>query len=1026
MTGPFCFVLSPKHCALPWLLADFVQPDSVVDAVRKKKWAWGGVCLLCALMTDARGGGSGLNTMVVINQNSPDSQDLANYFCEQRCVPPENVLRITWTGDNRAWSDSQFSSRLLSPLLNQLNVRQLTNQIDYVVLSMDIPFQTISNGSVNSTTSALFYGLKAYGGSDPGVTNSYAQSELVFAQSPPASAPGVSFLTTMITGDTLETARRLIDQGVASDGMHPSQPVVLEKTSDPSRNLRHLLFDNAIINVKIRDNSAIVRVNSDETSGQSGFFGVQTGLDKWTLSPGTFVSGAIADSMTSFGGIIFGPNAQSNLLSFLNAGAAGSYGTVAEPLTDTQKFPDPQVYFYQARGFSLAESYYQSVTAPHLGLMVAEPLAAPFARPGVGRWEEGLSNATLSGSVTLNASFSAADADHPLQQVDLFLDGKFWTTTTTLSPSAGNVMTVSLNGYSVSYAVPANATLPTVVSELAAQINHSTNLDATKVKALVRGDRIELQSTATNHQNFPFYITDDTSMGSTGATYRIRYFPESFPPRILASEMEFSGDFRLELEIPTALPYAIQASTNLANWVEIGTNTIAGLRDFVDVDSTNHARRFYRVVGPRPDQPPMLTLLGLTNGRSLGLRLESLPGQPCALLTSSNLTDWFSLFTNQTGGVQTFVDPLATSGTHGRFYRAWLVPPAPPSFAVIQRNGTNLIRVEGATRPYIVEVSTNPGHWTALATNFAIGEIQAFVTSAVGSAGSLTTFLKAGQPRFFQSPAQGFQKYSAMAASLTAGDWVEFTITKTNGQSTTVATTNQLAGATSASLFHQVCNLINANPLLQAADGVIAEDFVEDAGGIASFYLRARSPGYQAAGIGAQVRRSGIAVLPSSYRALRSNLSDLQPRNHLYLTTGAMSLPVAIPMDTRTLADGHHELTAVAYEGSSVRTQTRTTTPIVVSNSSLHAELTFPSQNNTWSVTNVFEVDVSVNTNTVGAILLYSTGGFLMGATNQAAASFAVNGELLGAGKHPFYALVTTTNGQRYRTQTRTVTLTRP
>jgi hypothetical protein len=32
--------------------------------------------------------------------------------------------------------------------------------VDYVVFSMDIPFQTINGSTVNSTTSALFYGLK--------------------------------------------------------------------------------------------------------------------------------------------------------------------------------------------------------------------------------------------------------------------------------------------------------------------------------------------------------------------------------------------------------------------------------------------------------------------------------------------------------------------------------------------------------------------------------------------------------------------------------------------------------------------------------------------------------------------------------------------------------------------------------------------------------------------------------------------------------------------------------------------------
>src|SRR5208283_4170114 len=114
--------------------------------------------------------------------------------------------------------------------------------------------------------------------------------------------------------------------------------------------------------------------------------GYETGLAQFSVPPSTFVSGAIADSLTSFGGIIFGSNSQTNLLAFIDAGAAGSYGTVAEPGNETQNFPNPQDYFYQARGFSLAENYYQSINVPYLGLIVAEPLAAPFARTGVGVW----------------------------------------------------------------------------------------------------------------------------------------------------------------------------------------------------------------------------------------------------------------------------------------------------------------------------------------------------------------------------------------------------------------------------------------------------------------------------------------------------------------------------------------------------------------------------------------------------------------------------------------------------------------
>src|SRR5207237_10690929 len=115
--------------------------------------------------------------------------------------------------------------------------------------------------------------------------------------------------------------------------------------------------------------------------------GAQTGGYYYGVSGAWFVPGAMADNLTSYGGEIFDFNGvQLNILSLLLAGASGSYGTVLEPCAWLEKFPSPQNYFYQARGFSLAECYYQSITNPFQGLVLGEPLAAPFASPPSGTW----------------------------------------------------------------------------------------------------------------------------------------------------------------------------------------------------------------------------------------------------------------------------------------------------------------------------------------------------------------------------------------------------------------------------------------------------------------------------------------------------------------------------------------------------------------------------------------------------------------------------------------------------------------
>src|ERR1022692_2030818 len=102
----------------------------------------------------------------------------------------------------------------------------------------------------------------------------------------------------------------------------------------------------------------------------------------------------------------------------------------------------------------MAECYYQSVTNPYQGIILGDPLAAPFALPAAGLWNNLPSNALLRGATNLSLQFTAADPNHPVQQVDLFVDGTFAQTVTNILPSANNVLSVTLNGYPTNYTVP--------------------------------------------------------------------------------------------------------------------------------------------------------------------------------------------------------------------------------------------------------------------------------------------------------------------------------------------------------------------------------------------------------------------------------------------------------------------------------------------------------------------------------------------------------------------------------------------
>jgi len=767
------------------------------------------VCCLWFAAVPAWAGGGGFNVIVVVNQNSTNSVQLGNDYCEQRGVPPQNVLRLTnWTGGSINWTPGNFQTNLLNPLLALMASRGLAHQAQFVLLSMDIPYRVTDGSSDNSTTSALFYGFKtntAFAGGPAScslpdnTSNSYAYSELPFTEAPPDTAVTNSFLAMMLTDTNLAAAENILSRGVAADGTFPTQTVYLAKTSDWARNVRFTEFDNAVFENQVAGNGAVVRLDTDSTAF-TNLFGLLTGLADLSLPANAFVPGALGDSLTSFAGDIFENVGQTPLLAFLEAGAAGSYGTVVEPCNYTQKFPDPVDYFYQARGFSVAEAYYQSVLNPFEGLLVGDPLAAPFAHTASANWDALTNGTRLSGPVVLSPVFTAAAANLPLAQADLFVDGTYFQTLTNLPPEAGNVVSVTLNGDAINYTVPANANLATVATGLAAALNLQSG--ATQVKALPFGDRIELQSLA-----------------------------------------------------------------------------------------------------------------------------ASVPGSNVAVSAST----------------------------------------------------------------------------------------------AAGSAAMLNTWLAPARPAFLDSTATGYQVVT-ISNSPGVGGWVQVTFIKTNGTMVTLGVTNTVSGATVGTLARKLVNLINTNAALQTADGVVASDFGDyDPYGEAEvqFFLYPRTAGWAASEILATWTTSSSLVLtPSGTNPLADNVSDLRPRNHLYVSSGANSLAVNAVFDTTQIADGDHELTAVAYEGTSVATQTRVTRRVRVQNTSLSATLSTTPGGTNVLLGQTLQFTVSATPAAIASLELFSTGGSWSVVSNQAAATFAVSASDLGQGLHPFYALVTGQSGNRFQTAT--------
>ena len=253
------------------------------------------------------------------------------------------------------------------------------------------------------------------------------------------------------------------------------------------------------------------------------------------------------------------------------------------------------------------------------------------------------------------------------------------------------------------------------------------------------------------------------------------------------------------------------------------------------------------------------------------------------------------------------------------------------------------------------------------------------------------------------------------------GDWLELQITKTNVIQVSVSVTNTTPDTNISSLCQLLMDTVNSDPALQGPDGVLASDLYPDINQ-AQFFIYSRSPGWAAAQVEAALTASlDLLPLPFGTNTLQDNLSDLRPRNHLYVSSGLDALPISFTLDTTQIPDGFHELTLVAYEGTSVRTQTRVSRMVQVKNTSLFASLVPQILGTNATLDTPLNISVDGNTNTIAIIELFSTGGSLGIVSNQQSATFIVPCASLGPGLHPFYAIVTDAFGNQFRTETTSI-----
>lgn len=306
---------------------------------------------------------------VIANANDPLSVRLAHDYLEARNIPSSQLIEVSLPPDQ-----PRVNADRLTRIRRQVLAKTPAHVQAYVLTWMR-PYRV----KCMSMTTAFAAGFDEQWCAKPcGQTrrSAYFDSDSATPWQDHGLRPAM-----LLAARNEDEGRALIARGRAADGTQPAGTGYLVQTSDRHRNVRAVAFPELV-----QQWAGTLRLRHERTDALRGrddvLFYFTGAKEVAGLQSNRFLPGAVADHLTSSGGRL-DDSPQMSALRWLEAGATASYGTVAEPCSFREKFPDPAVLLrhYHA-GESVIEAYWKSVAMPGQGIFIGEPLARPFTSTG--------------------------------------------------------------------------------------------------------------------------------------------------------------------------------------------------------------------------------------------------------------------------------------------------------------------------------------------------------------------------------------------------------------------------------------------------------------------------------------------------------------------------------------------------------------------------------------------------------------------------------------------------------------------
>jgi uncharacterized protein (TIGR03790 family) len=375
------------------------------------------ILLTCCISAAAQGPE---NVLLVINGNSPESRQVGEYYRQKRGIPESNICLLSVQATESV--DRQTFDRAISaPIAERLSRGGMQDKILYIVLTKGVPFIVIKtkepkleDGSVDSQLALLYsamLGLPFPAGGK--VVNPYFLRNARGGEAVRFSHRDFPiYLVTRLDGYTVADAKALVDRAIEADHGRPAKSgrFVLDERaedetpgnkwlSDAAARLRAVGMPSARIELEASGQflngqdqvMGYASWGSNDPNDHSRYLKnhwlpgalmtefVSTNARTFERPPDQWNIGSWKDSHKSF----FHDSPQTLIGDAIHEGVTGVAGNVSEPLLDACVRPQALFPLY-VKGLNLAESFYGGT--PFLnwkGVVIGDPLTAPFAGAGV-------------------------------------------------------------------------------------------------------------------------------------------------------------------------------------------------------------------------------------------------------------------------------------------------------------------------------------------------------------------------------------------------------------------------------------------------------------------------------------------------------------------------------------------------------------------------------------------------------------------------------------------------------------------